>query len=771
MNLWMAGKVLGVTKGSFQRTKDRFGNADRAVQFSGKGAGVGVTGFPAENKHTVSLWVYISDPSTIPEGPIPFTEADTKYELYNWVSEESGKTLRGLGRRKATVGFNRYIPKTDGTRQPWYLWAYKPAEFNEEGWYHIFVVQGEYYTRMVMYKPSTIKAYSYIWLGAQDFSGNKYLYVGGCDQNAYPLNGSYDDLKIYNVELTDDQISVQHTAELPLWEYVRIKNNYLNSLAVVAGASKEDGTRIQLGGLDIGNEEWRLTSSGNGECRIKNLHSGKLMVVKDASQQTGADIIQYEERGTDNEVWILDNVIGNTKLFRLKNKHSNLYLSIAMEPGVAHEKLIQSSDGGEKSYWSFGESMPNAAYDIEDGLYRLKNKKSGKYLTVRDRSEYSGARLVQHSKDASLDIGDVGADVWSIHIAAGENSCRLFNTLSELFMTSDGTQSLGNAIFQANFDDTKVSKWQFYPTGKSGEYYIRNAENYLFVAVQNASVEENAPVTQYRIGSGENDVWILERVYYNDSPLKEGTYTIENVNSRKQIVVKNASTADGAEVIQFADEGSNASWSVRLEKFGYVTLVHTNSGKEMVVRNASLQQGEPLIQYGTHGGNGLWRIKRELFEISPGIFVTAFTLKNKRSGLFAVVKNASTANYAPIIQYATGEGNRFWYIDRIPTRAITRTMEPKQVYSTLNQPVILADCKNDQIKISYDFEKPTELLIRITDVAGKQVYEGRKNVTVGNNVVLITQFNAVLRANQFYVISVTSTDGQFNHSVKAIMNN
>lgn len=71
--------------------------------------------------------------------------------------------------------------------------------------------------------------------------------------------------------------------------------------------------------------------------------------------------------------------------------------------------------------------------------------------------------------------------------------------------------------------------------------------------------------------------------------------------------------------------------------------------------------------------------------------------------------------------------------------------------------------------LDYPFEASTELTVRIMDLAGRQVYEGKKQVDSGNNVVTISQFNSALNANQFYVISIRSADGKVNCSAKAIM--
>ena len=252
-----------LVSGNYERVADRFGNPQRAIKFTSKGAGVRCSGYNIHTAHTVSFWVNITDPSEIPIGPSPFATTDTKYEIYNW-TDESNFILRGLGRKKATIGFNRFIPKSDGTRIPWYLWSYKPAQFDEAGWYHIFVVHGLYYTRLIMYKPNSEKVYSYIWLGSQEFLYKEYLYVGGFGDKI-PINGAMDDFKLYNLELTDDQIDFQHVAEYPKEAYVKMMNQNSEKYAVVHNASLDNLSSIIQNSSGAGNDEWKLTFIGTNE--------------------------------------------------------------------------------------------------------------------------------------------------------------------------------------------------------------------------------------------------------------------------------------------------------------------------------------------------------------------------------------------------------------------------------------------------------------------------------------------------------------------------
>lgn len=759
-------KYPGLVSGSFRRVEDRFGNYDRAVAFIGKGSGVGLIESSINAVHTVSLWVFISDPSEIPSGSTPFSPESTKYEFYNWVNSDN-QSIKGLGRKGATIGFNRYIPKQDGTIEPWYLWSYKPAQFDQVGWYHIFVVHGMYYTRLVMYKPDSQKAYSYIWMGNQSFPANRYLFVGG-NAGTNPINGFLDDFKIYSEELTDDQISFLHTAEYPENVFLRIKNKTTGKYAVVYEASKDNDAQIIQHSGGMGNDEWALVFTGTNECRIRNLHSLKNMVVKDASREVGAEVIQYDHGGLDNEIWILEYLSDDINHFYLKNQHSGKYLGVFQNSSLDNYKLIQVNSGESTIVWGFEESLPNQMSRIEPGLYRLKNKKSGLYLDILDRNQNKGASLIQHRKHNS---DDAGYDIWNFSpVEIQQDGYYIINSVTYFFMTAPDSYPRNTQIIQKDITEAGTSRWQLLPTSIDGEYRVRNVDNYMYAVVEGASTEEGASIILAPPGSEDNEIWQLERVYYSDSPISSGTYKIRNDNSYKMMVVRDASIADGADIIQYSTGEENSLWEITPDLYGYVTLRNKNSLKYLVVKDGSLAEDTELIQYGTHDSNGLWKIDKVLVT-EGGVYKVAYTLRSLCSELMMVVRDASTDDGASIIQYSTGEKNKLWHFEKQSSNTLTRSVEEQTtIQSDLEKPIVVVDCKNDIILVEYPFATSTELIVQIVDLTGRKVFDEKKRVEAGSGIASITQFDNTLSANQFYVISIRSTDGKIRFTTKAIMN-
>lgn len=754
--------------GSYRRVANRFGNSKRAIVFTGKGAGIRCSGFDINAAHTVSLWVYISDPSVIPSGATPFAPTDTKYELYNW-TDRANRILKGLGRQKATIGFNRYIPKPDGTIVPWYLWSYKPAQFDQTGWYHIFVVHGMYYTRLIMYKPDSTKAYSYIWMGDQGFPVNKYLYIGGYGEH-HPVNAALDDFKVYNTELTDDQIDLQHVAEYPINTYLRIKNKYTGQYISIASPDMENLAQVvQFPIPNNGTDEWMLSVvKGANECTIRSLHSSKLMVVRDASREEGAPIVQYDSGGGDNERWMLEYSNLDTKYFRLKNKNSGKYLGVYGDI-QAPFLLAQRNVGAKSLYWSFENPLPNEMTTLDEGLYRIKNKMSGLYLSVVSKEVFDGAKLVQHSKQSA--DNEVGFETWELKKeASNQYGYILTNAVSNYSMGMDRSYDEYKQLFQGYYNGEGIYKWLFVPTGTPGEYNIKNVHNFLYAVLEVPSEMEGIPILQRKTVPDNTGVWILERVHYSDPPLYAGTYKIRNNNSLKLMVVKNASTVEGTEIIQYSTGELNSEWEILPAAYGCVQLRNKNSQKYIAVQEHSILENKPLVQKAVSTPDTYWIISKGTYT-SSGTKYVAYTLKNIRSGYYAVVKDASVADGVPVIQNSTGDKNKLWSFQKQASNALTRAVESEQEFieTNLDRPEIMVDCKNDIILLDYPFKSSTELVMRIMDLTGKQVYEGRKQVDGGSNVITISQFNSALNANQFYVISIYSVDGKVNCSVKAVM--
>ncbi|WP_184543245.1 RICIN domain-containing protein [Mucilaginibacter sp. FT3.2] len=134
-------------------------------------------------------------------------------------------------------------------------------------------------------------------------------------------------------------------------------------------------------------------------------------------------------------------------------------------------------------------------------------------------------------------------------------------------------------------------------------------------------------------------------------------YRLLNLNSGQALDVNAASTANGAGIIQWPQNGgNNQQWVITDNGGGYYKITNRNSGEALDVNAASTANGAGIIQWPWNGGNNQqWA----LTSTTTGVYKAI----NRNSGLALDVNGASTTNGAGIIQWPySGANNQQWQI-------------------------------------------------------------------------------------------------------------
>jgi hypothetical protein len=137
------------------------------------------------------------------------------------------------------------------------------------------------------------------------------------------------------------------------------------------------------------------------------------------------------------------------------------------------------------------------------------------------------------------------------------------------------------------------------------EYLLVNRHSGLVADVLDASTADGAEIIQWN----RLDAAPWQRWKFQD--MGSGYHRIVSVHSGKAIDVWERSTADGAEVRQYTP-GSGANQQFRLvDTAGGVQLVNRHSGKALEVWDWSTAPGGRLSQYTSHGGTSqVWDLVR-----------------------------------------------------------------------------------------------------------------------------------------------------------------
>lgn len=123
-----------------------------------------------------------------------------------------------------------------------------------------------------------------------------------------------------------------------------------------------------------------------GFYKIINVNSGKAIEVKDYSQDNGAQIVQWDFHGGDNQLWNI--VDGGGGYYYLRSALSGKNLEVFS---------FSMDNGGRVTQWD-NTSANNQQWMIvreADGTYILKNRNSGKLLEVSGVSMDNAAGIQQ----------------------------------------------------------------------------------------------------------------------------------------------------------------------------------------------------------------------------------------------------------------------------------------------------------------------------------------------------------------------------------------
>ncbi|RAG84379.1 hypothetical protein DN069_17095 [Streptacidiphilus pinicola] len=263
--------------------------------------------------------------------------------------------------------------------------------------------------------------------------------------------------------------------------------------------------------------------------------------------------------------------------------------------------------------------------------YAVVNAATGQYLGT------SGSSLVTAAADGAAD------QQWQL-APAGDQGYRIANTASgELANIPGGSTAAGTQLIQYPDDHSANSQWTFTPNG-SGGYTVASRSDGQVLDVSGSAV------VQQPASGAASQSWKLVPV------LTPGAqYRIANGATGGRIDVSNDSTADGASILQWQDNGqADQRWSFTAQSGGAVTVVNANSGKLLNIPGPTTGQGTQLIQYHDDGNsNSRWQV----LDAGPNLV----QFRSVYDGQLIDLNNSGRSNGTSVLQWpADGGVNQTW---------------------------------------------------------------------------------------------------------------
>jgi|GEM_PF-561448 len=178
--------------------------------------------------------------------------------------------------------------------------------------------------------------------------------------------------------------------------------------------------------------------------------------------------------------------------------------------------------------------------------------------------------------------------------------------------------------------------------------------------------------TVMTMSGGSHDSTTLNSVQYafdNIAPAVSvgATYTLANASSHLDLAIGGASTAEGAQVIQWpATGGAEQNWRFDRQADSYFTVTNANSGKVLAVAGASTSNGALMQQQTRVAGSA-----SQEWAVVQGTDGT-FTITNRKSNLPIEDPSFSTANGTAMDQWTdNGGANQHWTLTQTALPTLT----------------------------------------------------------------------------------------------------
>lgn len=423
-------------------------------------------------------------------------------------------------------------------------------------------------------------------------------------------SGKY--LGLYNSAIAHNNIIVQHNETpgystdwkiIPLYQGSRKPTNYnleLINLSSNLGVGI-DNCALYNGTPLINTDNttcniWQFNRDFSRESGFKlvNKYNSTYAVVKDASIEENAQVVEWESAETKNAFWTFEPKYFHSSIetgyYTIKNKNSSMYLQSAVSSfqGV-NTVQYPESDLGDRLWY---------IQKDEFGLYTIENIDSKKYLSVENASLSDFAPVIIEKETGQ------GNEKWIIEKLPHSNHYTFRNLHSDKYMVvADASKEAGAGIIQhSTGTDNKLwelSPANIFPTkvAPGGLFKIHNVYTSLYLVVENASTQEGARLISWKTGDTPNAWWSFVK-------LEDGGYAIKNAASQLYLVIKDAAMERYASAIQYRRDAQNnfgnSIWILEYDKehpeYDIYWIKNLHSGKYLYFEKEDYVNGTQAIQ-------------------------------------------------------------------------------------------------------------------------------------------------------------------------------
>jgi N-acetylmuramoyl-L-alanine amidase len=371
----------------------------------------------------------------------------------------------------------------------------------------------------------------------------------------------------------------------------------------ISGASTADEANAQAYKWSSAVEQqFQVTSVGDGYYKIANVKSGKVLEVAEGSAVAGTNAWQNTWIGTDAQLWkFLDAGDGS---YYLQSK-LGMVLSLETET-VSNGTNVQTGtlNYGAAQRWSLvSTTVSLTSVTIEDGVYEITTSANSNYtLDISGGSTSNKANVQGYKRNNTM------AQRFQI-TSVGDGYYKIINVKSgKVLDVADGSAKSGANVWQYGWNGTDAQLWKILDAG-DGTYYLQSKLGTV-LSLSSGSVSNGTNVQTGTINYSTAQRWNLVSAPLSVVTITDGVYEIcTSVNSNYVVDISNAGTANKANAQAYKRNNTEAQqFEITSVGDGYYKILNVKSGKVLDVANGSAKSGANVWQYTWNGSDAqLWR--------------------------------------------------------------------------------------------------------------------------------------------------------------------
>ena len=388
----------------------------------------------------------------------------------------------------------------------------------------------------------------------------------------------------------------------------------------------------------------------SGNFKIMNRNSGKYLDLDNNKTDNNTAIVQFDDEGVDaSQTWTFTEVMNGKGVYSIcsyGNKNRGMDVVDFSKDNGAQVQLYDYLGNNHQQF---------ILYDCGEGYYQLVARNSGKVVEIPQSSKGNGEwikiydnngthtqqwAVVENRYDEASAVTlytDADYKGKAVTLSEGEyNLSRmgLYNLKDNDMSSLKVTPGFKVTIYEDdNFNGKSKSytasesfvgeEWNdkmsslkveaYGKSGLSGDYKLQNRNSGKFLDLDNNNTDNNTAIVQYDDeGMDATQIWTLTEIGGG-----KGVYSIcTSVNKRQGMDVADWSKNDGAQVQLYEYTGNRNQQFIVVEKGdGYYQFVSRLSGKVIEIPSSSKDNGEWIKLYDNNGTNTQqWKF------VSPSVY-------------------------------------------------------------------------------------------------------------------------------------------------------